>query len=132
MQSLRLFFPLWSMTTVIGQNPTAQKLETKKLHQWGAQYLLPHIATKKYRKFPFKITIKYFIYSDMEITSLLILSSYITNAYGLLPMQSDDYRVVPKVEILTQKALTRDAEGCEIIIESLHKSKHLQPKPLLS
>ena len=117
--NLRLFFPLWSMTTILGENSSAKHLEKYKLQKWGLEHLLPHIATKKFKKYPFKIIIKFHIYSDIEMTSLLILSAYITNTMGLYPMQSDDYRVVPTVEVLTQRVCKKEAEGCEIIVDSI-------------
>lgn len=116
---LRLFFPLWSMTTIIGEVPSAYKQEKDKLNQWGSNYLLPYLASKKYKKYPFKIIVKYFVYSDIEMTSLMLLTSYIVKALGHYSFQSADYRVVPQVIVSSKKILSKDKEGCEITIEAI-------------
>lgn len=116
---LRLFFPLWSMTSIIGEVSSAGKQELNKLKKFGTNYILPYIHAKHYTKFPFKINIVFFIYSDIEITSLLILSSYIMNLLGCYSLQSDDYRVVPEFNMTTKKVVSKEAEGCRITIEPL-------------
>lgn len=121
---LRLFFPLWSMSTLIGEVSSAQRQEVHKLRMWGRNNLFPYLANKSYKSYPFKITVKFFVFSDIESTSLVLLSAYIVNAFGFYVFQSGDYRVIPQVEILSRKIKTKESEGCEIIVESLkYKSK---------
>lgn len=114
---LRLFFPLWSMTTLLGEVSSAHKQESCKLKTFGINYLFHYIHSKSYKKYPFKIIIKFFIFSDIETSSLLLLSAYITNKLGVYTLQSDDYRVIPTFELQTKKITNKDKEGCEIIIE---------------
>lgn len=114
---LRLFFPLWSMSTLIGEVSSAYRQEINKLRKWGIDYLLPYLANKKYKSYPFKIIVKFYVFSDIEITSLLLLSAYIVNCLGHYTFQSADYRVIPQVITTSKRVKNKDSEGCEIIIE---------------
>lgn len=107
------------MSTLIGEVSSARKREITKLRQWGLDYLLPNIVSKFYKKHPFKITIKFFIFSDIETTSLLLLSSYIIDEIGRYALQSADYRVIPSFELENHRVSKKEKEGCEIIVEPL-------------
>lgn len=118
---LRLFFPLWTMKTILGEESSAHTKEITKLRRWAVNYLLPQISSKRFLKYPFKITITFNIYFDIEMVSLMILASQIIYDLGTHCLQSPDYRVITDIEIKTRKVCDKSGEGCEIIIESLKK-----------
>lgn len=120
---LRLFFPLWSMKTILGEESSAHSKEIKKIRSWAVNYLLPQITSKRFLKYPFKITITFNIYFDIEMVSLMILASQIIYDLGTHCLQSPDYRVITDIEIKTRKVCDKSGEGCEIIIESLRDKK---------
>ena len=121
---LRLFFPLWSMATLIGEIASAHRQEVNKLRKFGNSYLVPYIHSRKFTKYPFKLTITFYIFSDIDTTSLIILSSYILNELKIYSLQSADYRVVSSFELKTTKISNKKNEGCEIVLESLRKEQH--------
>lgn len=116
---LRLFFPLFPITQIIGGVDSAYKKEIAKLRGWGLEYITPNIKAKKYNNYPYKITIIFRIFDDFDMISMMILSSYIMRLLGQHCFQSVDYRVIPHAVIKTKPVQTRNGEGCEIIIEKL-------------
>jgi hypothetical protein len=118
---LRLFFPLFPITQIIGGVDSAYKKEISKLRNWGINYITPHLQNKKYYNYPYKITIIFYIYGDFDMVSMLTLSAYTTRLLGQHCFQSSDYRVIPQLTIKSKHVLTRESEGCEIIIERLRK-----------
>lgn len=114
----RFYFALFQATQLLGG---AYYLpEVKKLRKIGACNIVPYIKSLKLRKYPYKVTIKFFVFNDADFITITIITAYILkliNTHGGL--QSCDYRVIKNVEITTQKIISEDNEGCEIQIESV-------------
>lgn len=123
---LRLFFPLWSMKTILGEESSAHTKETSKLRRWAVGCLLPNIINKRFIKYPFRITITFNVFFDIEMVSLMLLASQIIYDLGTHCLQSPDYRVISNIEVKTKKVCDKSGEGCEIVIESLRDKKPIQ------
>lgn len=116
---LRIFFPLFAITQIVSDMPTAHKQEIQKLKQFGSEHIYPAFHGKDYKKYPYKITITFFCFSDADMVSMLIQSAYILKIIGWSSLQSVDYRVVSQFHVKTKKVIKKELEGCEIIIERL-------------
>lgn len=127
---VRLFFPLFPITQIIGGVDTAYKKEIDKVRRWGSNYITPRLKARTYNNYPYKITIIFRIYDDFDMISMLLFASYILRLLTQHCFQSADYRVIPHVVVKSKPVQTKDGEGCELIIEHL-KIKPEKHKPSL-
>lgn len=120
MQALRLYFPLFQATQLIGGVSSAYSQEIKKLRKFGLNHLLPRLCRSKFRNYPFRISLTFFTYSSFDIVSASITSAFIIHLFESTgTIQSCDYRVIPNIEVKIKKILNQSDEGCELTIESI-------------
>ena len=95
--------------------------EVKKLRKLGAWAIVPFIKSAKLRKYPYKVTITYYVFDDADLITLSIITAYILKLMeSHTVIQSTDFRVIQSVDIRTQKVISEDNEGCEISFESVN------------
>lgn len=122
MQQIRLYFPLLLSRQLITGVNTAYRQEINKLRIFGRKYIQPYLPNLKLRKYPYKLTFRFYTSDTTDMISCLTMVSYILHlfeSWGAL--QSTDYRVLPKIDICVdiKKINLFEREGCEIIVEPL-------------
>lgn len=124
MQEFRLYFPSFQATQLVCGVNTSYSHEIDKLRKFGLNYVIPHFRRTTLTKYPFKITFTFFSISDQDSISTLTIASFIIHLLeSNSVIQSSDYRVIPQIEIKTEKIQGFEKEGCKITIEPLN------PKP---
>lgn len=120
MQSIRFYFPSFQATQIVCGVNTSYAKEIKKLRAWGQSTLTPFFRNLKLIKYPYKITIIFYSFSDQDAVTTLTMSAYIAHLLeSNAVLQSTDYRVTPHYEIKMQKVNKPSNEGCELIIEKI-------------
>lgn len=117
MQQLKLIFPLFQATQLVGGVSSAYAQEIKKLRRFALAYVTPHLVRSKFRKYPYKIIYNFFTASNYDMVSALTISAFITHLLeSNTVVQSADFKVISKIEINIKKVHKPTDEGCEIII----------------
>lgn len=117
-QKLRLYFPSFQATQIVCGVHTSYAQEIKKFRQWGLAHITPHLRRSKFTKYPYKLTVIFYSFSDQDAISTLTITAYLTHLLeSNAVLQSTDYRVIPSIEVKMQKVNNIQDEGCEIIIE---------------
>ena len=118
MQELRLYFPSFQATQIVCGVHTSYAQEIKKLRQWGQAFVIPYLRRSRLLKYPYKLTIIFYSFSDQDAVTTLTIAAYIAHLLeSNAVLQSTDYRVVPTTEVKMQKVNRLSDEGCSIIIE---------------
>ena len=121
-QEIRLYFPLLSARQLIGGANTAYRQEINKLRSFGRKYVLPNIVNLQFRNYPYKASFLYYTSDEIDIISLLTMTSFILHLLdSSVALQSTDFRVIPQLDIHleTKKISLFEREGCLITFEPL-------------
>ena len=117
MQQLRIYFPLFQATQLVGGVSSAYAQEIKKLRKFALSYVTPHLIRSNFKKYPYKISYVFFSSSHYDMVSALTISTFITHLLeSNTVIQSTDYRVIPKIEINIKKVRNSADEGLELTL----------------